>query len=119
VLAIAGAAVLAFVITLAIMGAGAAGRARRIQAERREEMTATQKRPVLSAEERALAPEDFFLPDLPVAEKSYHYVPYRPRVQRWNAPMVGSYWIEPRQIATDIVASINGQAMQRLFEKVP
>ena len=119
VLVIAGAAVLAFVITLAIMGAGAANRTRRIRAEQREEIARAQKPPALTAEELALTPEDFLLPDLQVPEQSFRYVPYRPQVQRWNAQMVRSYWIEPRQIAIDIIASINDQAMQQLFEKVP
>jgi hypothetical protein len=119
VLVIAGAAVLAFVITLAIMGAGAANRARRVRAEQREEMAHARKAPALTPEDLALAPEDFFLPDLRAPKQSFPYVPYRPRVQRWNAQMVRAYWIEPRQIAIDIIASINDQAMQRLFEKVP
>ena len=58
--------------------------------EQREEIARAQKPPALTAEELALTPEDFLLPDLRVPEQSFRYVPYRPRVQRWNAQMVRS-----------------------------
>jgi hypothetical protein len=119
VLVIAGAALAAFVITLAIMGAGARARSQRTQAVQREESSRAKKPPALAPEEMTLSAEDFLLPDLGVPAKEPAYVPYRPRLQRWNEQVAGAFWVPPRKIAADIVASINDRAMQRMFEKVP
>jgi hypothetical protein len=119
VLVIAGAALAAFAVTLAIMGAGVRARSQRTQAEQRAESPRAQKPPVLSPEEMTLAAEDFLLPDLGVPPKEPAYIPYRPRLQRWNEQVAGAFWVPPRTIAADIIASINDRAMQQLFEKVP
>jgi hypothetical protein len=119
VLLVAGAAVVAFAITLGIMGAGVRSRSRGTQDVQRAETAHAQKPPALKLEEMTLSPEDFLLPDLRPPLRESVYVPYRPRIQRWNAQVAGAYWVAPRQIAIDIIASINDQAMKRLFEKVP
>jgi hypothetical protein len=116
---IAGAAIVAFAVTLGIMGASVRGRSLRAREEQRAELARTRRQPALAAEEMTLSPEDFLLPDLKTTTPEPAYIPYRPHLRRWNAQMAGAYWISPRQIAVDIIASINDQAMQRLFEKVP
>jgi hypothetical protein len=116
---IAGVAIIAFAVTLGIMGARVRGRSFRAQEAQRAELARTQKQPALSSEEMTLAPEDFLLPDLRAPVQDLAYVPYRPRLQRWNAQVAGTYWVAPRQIAIDIIASINDQAMLRLVDKVP
>ena len=119
VLVVAGAAVVAFAITLGVMGAGVRAHSRGNQEAQRAEDARAQKPLALSAEEMTLSPEDFLLPDLHAPVKEQSYIPYRPRMQRWTAQVAGAYWVAPRQIALDIIASINDRAMQRLFEKVP
>jgi hypothetical protein len=119
VLVIAGAAIVAFAVTLGIMGASVRARSLRARQEQSAEIARTRKQPMLAAEEMTLAPEDFLLPDLQLPVKEPAYIPYRPRLQRWNAQVAGAYWVAPRQIAIDIIAAINDQAMQRLLEKVP
>jgi hypothetical protein len=119
VLVIASAAIVAFAVTLGIMGASVRGRSLRAREEQRAEQARARRPPALAEEEMTLSPEDFLLPDLRAPQAEPVYVPYRPRVQRWNAQIAGAYWVAPRQIAIDIIAAINDQAMQRLLEKVP
>jgi hypothetical protein len=119
ILIIAGAALVAFVITLAVVTSGSGARAGRAAAEAAAERLQNKKPPALSAEELALSPEDFMLPSMEPVERSLEYVPFRPRLQRWSPALVDRFWIAPRDIATEIVGSINDQNMQQLFQKVP
>ena len=118
-LAIAGVAVLALVITIAVASSAAGGRARRAAAQAAEESARTKKKPVLTMEELALGAEDFILPPLDRPEGKLEYVPFRPRLKRWSAELVSKYWVAPRDVATEIVQTINDQKMQRLFQDVP
>jgi hypothetical protein len=117
-LIIAGASLLAFVITLAVISSAEGARTSRLAAAERQEVARTQKPPALSPEELALTPEDFLLPLPQSLEKTPQYVPFRPRLARWSAEAVGKYWIPPRQIALELLQSANDQNMRRLFEKV-
>jgi hypothetical protein len=119
VLAIAGVALLAFVITLVIVASAAAGRARRASAQAAEESARQKKKPLLTMEELALGAEDFILPPLDRPEGKQQYAPFRPRLTRWSADLASKYWVSPRDIATEIVETINDQNMQRLFQDVP
>ena len=47
------------------------------------------------------------------------YVPFRPRLKRWSAELAAKYWVAPREVATEIVQTINDQNIQRLFQDVP
>ncbi len=118
ILIIAGAGLAAFVITLTVLAVrtGADVRARAAALIREQE--AARGGPALSAQELALSPDDFLLPDRP-APREPAYVPWRPRTPVWTREMIDRYWLPPRQIATDILGSVNDQSMQRLFEKVP
>ena len=107
VLLVTGAAVVAFAITLGIMGASVRSRSRRTQEAQRTEAARSKKPPALSAEEMTPSPEDFLLPDLRPPLRESVYVPYRPRIQRWDAQVAGAYWVAPRQIAR--IASIPTQ----------
>jgi len=119
VIIVAGAALLSFVITLSIVASGARGRLRSAEAAQRAEIARMQEPPALSAEELSLTADDFLLPELTTLETSPTYTPFRPRLQRWSRQMVAAYWISPREIALEIIASINDANMQRLLEKVP
>jgi hypothetical protein len=119
VLFVAGAALLSFVITLAIVASGTRGRLRNAEAAQRAEIARTRKAPALSSEELSLAAEDFLLPGLKTLDTSPTYTPFRPRLPRWSRQMVAAWWISPREIALEIVASINDTNMERLLEKVP
>lgn len=118
VLIIAGASVLAFIVTLAVMSSSGGARTRRLVAEERQALERTQKPPALAPEELALTPEDFLLPLPQSPEKTPHYVPFRPQLKRWSAEAVGKYWIPPRQITLELLQAANDQNMRRLFEKV-
>ena len=118
-LAVAGVALLAFVITLAVLGSSAAARSRREAAQATEESARSKKQPLLSAEELALSSEDFILPPLDRPAAKLKYAPFRPRLTRWSADLAAKYWVAPRDIAAEIVQSINDQNMQRLFQDVP
>ena len=119
VLIVAGAALLSFVITLSIVASGARGRQRSAEAAQRAELARGQKPPALSTEELLLTADDFLLPELRTLETSLTYTPFRPQLPRWSKQMVAAWWISPREIALEIIASINDANMQRLFEKVP
>ena len=119
VIIVAGAALLSFVITLSIVASGARGRLRSAEEAQRAEKGRAQKPPALSSEELSLTADDFLLPKLTPLGTSPTYTPFRPRLPRWSRHMVAAYWISPREIALEIIASINDANMQRLFEKVP
>ncbi len=118
-LAVAGVALLAFVITLAVLASSAAARSRRQAAQAAEESARAQKQPLLTAEELALSTEDFILPSLDRPAVKLEYVPFRPRLTRWSADIAAKYWVAPRDIASGIIQSVNDQNMERLFEDVP
>jgi hypothetical protein len=115
---IAGASVLAFVITLAVVSSSGGARTRRLAAEERQALAHAQKPPALTSDELALTPEDFMLPPPQPTEKTPRYVPFRPRQTQWSAETVGKYWIPPRQITLEILQAANDRNMRRLFEKV-
>jgi len=119
ILIIAGLAVVAFVITLSVLASQTAADTRSRATAALQELQKAQKAPPLTSEELALAPEDFLLPSTAVEPRVQGYVPWRPRTSRWTKEMVDAYWVPPRQVAAEIVATINDQAMERLFEKVP
>jgi type II secretory pathway pseudopilin PulG len=122
VLAVAGAAVLALVISLAVIVSAAEGRARRAAAQAAQaaqEAARTKKKPVLTMEELALGAEDFILPPLDRPEKKLEYMPFRPRLKRWSAELAAKYWVAPRDVAAEVVRAINDRRMQRLFQDVP
>jgi hypothetical protein len=119
VLIVVGAALLAFVITLAVLVSSGSARARRLTAEERQELGRIQKPPLIAPEDLALTPDDFLLPQTPTTGKALHYTPYRPRLPRWSEETVRTFWIPPRRIATEILRSLNDQNVRRLFEKVP
>ncbi len=76
-------------------------------------------KPLLTTEELALGAEDFVLPPLDRPEAPMEYVPFRPRITRWSQDLTSKYWVAPRDIATEIVESINDRNIRRLFEDVP
>jgi len=119
VLAVAGVALLAFVITLAVTASAAAGRARRASAQAAAESAREKNKPLLTMQELALGAEDFILPPLDRPEAKQRYVPFRPRLTRWSAELASKYWVSPRDIATEIVERINDQDIERLFQDVP
>ena len=119
ILIVAGVALLAFVVTLVVMASSYGGRARRRAQEARQELERTRTPPVLSAAELELTPDDFLLPPAPTVDTRLSYVPFRPRLERWSAEMVGKYWIPPRDIAIDILKSVNDANMERLLQGVP
>ena len=47
------------------------------------------------------------------------YAPFRPRITRWSADLAAKYWVSPRDIAAEIIQSVNDQNMQRLFQGIP
>ncbi len=114
----AGVALAAFLITLMIAASSAAARARQAAAQSREEARRAQKAPILTTEELALSVDDFILPPPPPTETEPRYVPFRPRQTRWSAEAADRYWVAPRQIATEIVESMNDASMERLFRDV-
>jgi len=101
------------------MASSYGGRARRRAQEARQELERTRTPPVLSAAELELTPDDFLLPPAPTVDTRLSYVPFRPRLERWSAEMVGKYWIPPRDIAIDILKSVNDANMERLLQGVP
>ena len=111
-------AVLAFVITLSVLASSTAARARRDAAQARG-ATRERRRSPLTAEELALGSEDFILPRLepPAARDALHALPAPSH--RWSAELAAKYWVSPRDIAAEIVQSMNDQNMQRLFQDVP
>ncbi len=119
VLAVAGVALLAFVITLAVLASAAAGQSRRAAAQALQESARAMKKPLLTTEDLALGAEDFILPPVDRPEAGMEYAPFRPRLTRWSSEEAAKYWVAPRDIAAEIVASINDQNMQRLFQDVP
>jgi hypothetical protein len=119
VLIIAGVALLAFVVTLAILSSSAGSRSARRAREARQELERNHPQPVLSAADLELAPDDFLLPPAPSVDTGLSYVPFRPRLERWSAEMVGKYWIPPRDIAIDVLVSVNDENMRRLLQDVP
>ncbi len=119
ILIVAGVALIAFIVTLLVMIPGSAARARRRAADQRQEAAAAKKPPSLSPAELALTPEDYLLPPAPRVDYALHYVPFRPRLERWPAEVAGKYWISPREIAIDALESVNDRNMERLFQEVP
>lgn len=65
-----------------------------------------------------LSVDDFIFPTLPPADSMPDYYPFRPRLHRWSREDVEKYWVSPRQIAIDTIATINDRNMESMFEKV-
>ena len=118
VLIIAGAALAAFVITLAIVASSAGAGARQAAEAQRRELARQQKPALLSAEELALTAEDFILPPAKETGSVPRYAPFRGQLSRWTPEMVSKYWVPPGAIALELLETMNDQAMARLFEKV-
>jgi hypothetical protein len=75
--------------------------------------------PGLHPEDFGLTVDDFLLPTATTNDTTVRYTPFRQRLTKWTPQQVAKYWISPREIATEIVASLNDQNVGRLFEKVP
>jgi hypothetical protein len=118
ILIVAGLCLLAFVTTLAVLGSQTAARNRRRAEVRLQTLEKTQK-PALTAEELSLTPDDFLLPRIEPLVKTPQYEPFRPRLVRWSPQMVEKFWIAPRDIAIEIVSSLNDQRIRHLFETTP
>ncbi len=119
ILIIAGAALLAFIVTLVIMASSTGSRARRRALEARQELERTRTQPALTAEDLELTADDFLLPRAPAVGTALSYVPYRPRLERWSAEMAARYWIPPREVVIDVLRKINDENMKRLLQEVP
>ena len=119
VMVIAGVALLAFVITLVVLASASGTRARKAS----RDLLAAQAPPVTSSalhpEDFGITAEDFLRPAVAAVDTGLEYTPFRPRLSRWTPELISKYWISPRQIATEIVGSLNDQNMRRLFESVP
>ena len=77
------------------------------------------KAPVLSSQDLAVTADDFLLPVVAGPRESPTYTPFRPRLSRWSDEMIRPYWVPPRDIAMDVLKSMNDLDMEKLFEKVP
>lgn len=119
VLIVAALTLAAFVTTLAVLESRAGSRARRQAADQRQELARTQKTPALSAEELALTQDDFLVPEMQIIDTAPRYEPFRPRLTRWSPQIVEKYWIAPRDIAVEILGSVNDSDIRHLFEAVP
>jgi hypothetical protein len=119
ILIVAGVALLAFIITLSVMASSVGARARRRAQEARQELERPRTPPILSADDLALTPDDFLLPQAPSMSTDIPYVPFRPRLEKWSAEIAGKYWISPRDIAIDILRAVNDENMKRLLQDVP
>jgi hypothetical protein len=119
ILIVAGVALLAFIITLSVMASSVGARSRRRAQEARQELERPRTPPVLSADDLALTPDDFLLPQAPSMNTDIPYVPFRPRLDRWPAEIAGKYWIPPRDIAIDVLRAVNDENMKRLLQGVP
>jgi hypothetical protein len=118
VLVIAGLGFVTFVITLSVLAAQAGRDIRgRAAAALKEQQKALQA-PPLTPQELSLQPGDFMLAPAASAP-AQGYVPWRPKTERWTQEMINQYWVDPREVAVDIVSAVNDQAMETLFEKVP
>ena len=117
ILVIAGACVIAFIVTLAVVSSSRGARTRRLAAEERQSIARTPKPAALSPDELALTPEDFMLLSQPT-EKTPRYVPFRPPQTYWSAETVEKYWIPPRKVIIEALQAANDLNMRRLFESV-
>ncbi len=102
-----------------MLASQAGARARAASAASLQELRRTARQPLLSPDELSITPEDYMIPDLTPAPTSPQYTPYRPRLQKWNQELVQKYWVDPREIAKEIVGSINDRNMDQLFQNVP
>jgi hypothetical protein len=107
------------VIALAVVITRSRERGRREALRVSEQNTQARKTHVLTIEELALNDEDFIIPPMERPEATPEYTPFRPRFTRWSRDLASKYWVAPRDIATEIVESINDRNMQRLFDEVP
>jgi len=115
VLIIAAAGVASAVITLIVLTVSFNARERRAA-----ELT---KAAPVGAQAASQAPDklsidDFILPTVPPADSLPDYYPFRPRFHRWSRENVERFWVSPRQIAIDTIATINDRNMESVFEKV-
>lgn len=115
VLIIAAAALIAVIITLAVL----AGSSR--AADRRRGLNA----PAAPASQRAeireqpgLSLEDFIIPEAPRPSPLPRYYPFRPRIETWNPQLVEKFWVPPRQVAIDVLGAVNDRNMEEIFKDV-
>jgi hypothetical protein len=118
VLLVAAAGLAAFVITLAVLGSSAAARGRRAAEAAARAAQEERKPSPLEVEEYAPSAEDFILPRLEPAARRDAYAPFRPRRQRWSPEMVEKYWVPPRDVAAELVRSVNDRNMETFFKDV-
>ena len=118
-MAVAGVALLAFVITLIVLASAAGARARKQARDLLTETAPSIASPALHPEDFGITADDYLRPSVAAVDTALQYVPFRPRMSRWTPELISKYWISPRQIATEIVASLNDQNIRRLFESVP
>jgi hypothetical protein len=115
---IAGLAVVTFVITLSVLAAKTGADIRgRAAAALKEQQKSLQAPPITQAE-LSLQADDFILAPS-TSEPAQGYIAWRPKTERWTQEMINQYWVDPRQVAVDIVSAVDDQAMETLFEKVP
>jgi hypothetical protein len=119
ILYVAGAAFAAFVITLAVLASTSAAQRRRVSEQAKIDLAQSRGTSLLSKEDLALTVDDFIYPRLEPAREPIRYEPFRPRMAKWSAEQIAKYWIEPRAIALEIVATLNDRGIEQLFEKVP
>lgn len=114
---IAGIALLAFVITLVVAISGA--RSKRSAQETPRDTVPRISATVLRPDDLGITADDFLLPSIAPVDLAEHYAPFRQRLTKWSPALIARYWIPPRQIATEIISSLNDQNMRELFQKVP
>jgi len=119
VVLIVGVALVAFVITLVAVASASGARAKKAAQVAPPETVSRASAAALRPEDLGISADDFMLPTVAAIDGAEHYEPFRPRLQKWSPALIARYWIPPRQIATEIVSSLNDQNMRQLFEKVP
>jgi hypothetical protein len=118
ILIIVGAVFVAFVITLTVLTSQAGARTR-AAASATQEASRAAKKPLLSADELEIVPEDYMIPEFASVPTPQQYVPFRPRRDRWDQELIQKYWVDPREIAKEVVGSVNDRNMEQLFQRIP
>jgi hypothetical protein len=116
---IAGIALLAFVITLVVSVSVSGAKARRAAQEIPRDAVPRASSGALSPDDLGITADDFLLPGIAPVDLDEHYTPFRQRLTKWSPALIARYWIPPRQIATEIISSLNDQNLRELFQRVP